>query len=289
MNRRKLARAIPAFAVAIALAVAAARGAAPPRHVTVRVFDVGQGDAILVQDGYAEMLIDGGPDDAVLGKLGRAMPFFDRTIETIVLTHPHADHFVGLIGVLKRYRVLTVATDGRTRTDDPDYRRFEDAVKASGAKVVEVRAGDRLSLGERTRMDVLWPPVGPAAAVGVDKRDENAWSVVMRMEAEGAAAYLMGDLPSDVEGRIAKVGGLSPADFLKVGHHGSAYSTSPELLDAVRPKAAVISVGKNSYGHPAWSTLRRLGSRGARLWRTDRDGDVAATFKDGAVGMYPRK
>jgi competence protein ComEC len=288
-SRRTLVKRVPAFAFALAATAIAVRAALPPAHVTVRVLDIGQGDAILVQDGYAEMLVDGGPDDAVLARLGTAMPFFDRTIETVVLTHPHADHFVGLIGVLKRYKVLTVVTDGRTRPGDPDYARFEEAVRASGARLVTARDGDRLTLGDRARFAVLWPPRDATRAAGLDRRDENVWSVVMRLEAEGASAYLMGDATADVEARLLSAHALAPADFLKVGHHGSRYSTSPAFLDAVRPSFAAISVGKNTYGHPSWTTLQRLAAHGATVWRTDRDGDVTATFEAGTVKMSPAK
>ena len=289
MKRRTLTRVIPAFAAAVALSAIAVHAIFPPLHVTVHVFNIGQGDAILIQDGYSEMLIDGGPDDTVLAKLGDAMPFFDRTIETVVLTHPHADHFIGLIGVLRRYKVKNVIFDGRVREKDPDYRRFKEAIASSGAQVTQIKVGDRITLGDRTTFTALWPPSDEAESTDIDAHDENAWSVVFRMQAEGGSAYLMGDATAEVEHRLLAAHLLSSADFLKVGHHGSRYSSSPEFLDAIHPKYAVISVGKNTYGHPSWLALQRLATRGVRVWRTDQSGDVRATFKNGTVVMRAKK
>ncbi len=289
IKRRTLTRVIPALAAAAALFTIIIRGVLPPTHVTVHVFNVGQGDAILIQDGFTEMLVDGGPDDTILAKLGETLPFFDHTIETVVLTHPHADHFVGLIGVLKRYNVRTIITDGRVSKGDPEYRRFEEAAKASGAAMLVTKDGDRVMLGHRASLAVLWQPRDPAQAEGLSARDENTWSIVMRLEAARAAGYLMGEAPIEVERRLVAANRITPADFLKVGHHGSRYSTSNELLGAVHPKYAAIPVGKNSYGHPTWTALRRLETHDSLIWRTDRDGDVIATFKDGAVMMQPKK
>lgn len=245
-------------------------------------FNVGQGDATLVSVGRVQMLVDGGPDAAVLAKLGDAMPFTDRTIEAVVLTHPHADHFVGLLSVLGRYRVEEIMI-GADVNDTPEYRAFEDAARRSGARVTAVATGDRIALGERANVAVLWPPRAGDAAL--DDGDPNSWSVVLRVTVAGRSALLMGDAPSAVEERLRASGANLAADVLKVGHHGSRFSSSAPFLRAVSAKDAVISVGKNSYGHPSWSALERLKAAGGRVWRTDRDGDVRATFTDGAVSV----
>lgn len=256
-----------------ALCAIALRTALPGDRLTVDVFDVGQGDAILVQCGSRQLLIDGGPDATVLSKLGRAMPFFDRRIDAVLLTHPHADHYLGLIPVFSRYRVdllLTAGKDGEAA----EYGAFLGAARAAGLETTAVRAGDRLMLGSCARGEVLWPPPS-----GVRTDDPNDASVVLRIErVDGAgpraAVLLMGDATADVESALVAGRARLGADVLKVGHHGSRFSTSAAFVDAVRPDAAVVSVGKNRYGHPAAAALMRLASRGVRVMRTDREGDV---------------
>ena len=262
--------------VAVLVAVVSGAVALPGREPDLRFFDIGQGDAILVQQGTVQMLVDGGPDAAVLSKLGEAMPFFDRTIEFVVATHPDKDHFGGLADVLSRYRVGTVILDG-VSDDGPAYRRFADALEKNGARVAVARAGDVVRLTDRVKADIVWPAEGFAAD------DQNDLSLVMRLMVDGSpAALLTGDATDEVEPL------MSPEDInapiLKVGHHGSAHSTSARFLDAVRPAAAVISVGaRNPYGHPAGSVLYRLSSRGIAILRTDEAGDVRASFEGGVA------
>ncbi len=282
MRRGRLKSAIIlAFAAAaVALACAGARREKP--DAVIDFFDVGQGDAALVSVGRVQMLVDGGPDATVLAKLGGAMPFTDRTIEAIMLTHPHADHFVGLISVFGRYRVNEVLL-GEDVNDTPEYEAFMEAVRRSGARVIRIAAGDRIALGERARADVLWPPRTDDAAL--DGNDPNSWSVVLRVNVAGRHALLMGDAPAAVEERLLQSGTDLGTDVLKAGHHGSRFSSSAPFLRAASAKDAVISVGKNSYGHPAWSAVERLKASDARVWRTDRNGDVRATFSGGNVAV----
>lgn len=271
------------IAVAAALLAFAARLAFPDPRLSVTVFDVGQGDAILVQCGRRQLLVDGGPDAMVLSNLGRAMPFFDRDIDAVVLTHPHADHFIGLVSVLSRYRVRRLLVS-RMEGEAPEFAAFERAASRAGLAPVRLRAGDAIAIGDCGAADVLWPEDDLTAAA----KDPNAASVVLRLRpaapaGPGGAVLLMGDATADVERRLLARGADVRADVLKVGHHGSRFSTTPEFLQAVRPKAAAVSVGKNSYGHPAWVTLRRLESAGAAVFRTDRGGDIRFVFTPGGV------
>jgi competence protein ComEC len=254
----------------------------PPRNAVIHFLDVGQGDAILIQDGFRQMLVDGGPDDAVLAGLGDVMPMFDRTIETVVLTHPHADHFAGLTAVLARYRVERVVVSG-ARGVSRAYDEFLAAVAAEGAILDEAVEGISLSVSARVSAEVLWPPADPAARAAVlADADENASSIVLRVESGGSAALLMGDATAEVEAALLVRDDVSEklrAALLKVAHHGSRHSSTAAFLAAVRPEHAVISVGgSNKYGHPGWAVLRRLETLGAQIWRTDEDGVVRAEF-----------
>lgn len=248
--------------------------AVPSRHVTVDVFDVGQGDAVLISAGRTQMLIDGGPDRAILAKLGRRMPMFDRTIEYVVLTHPHADHFVGLSAVFERYDVGHVLHSG-AKNDTPEFAEFTAVLRDAGATVTAVTAGDRIVLDESITASVLWPRPGPS------HEDVNEASVVLRLNVVGRTALLMGDAGGPVEEALLASGDVKPVDILKVGHHGSRTATTAEFLAAFAPHDAIISVGRNRYGHPSPAVLRRLGTAGARTWRTDERGDIRIIFADG--------
>ncbi|MBI4457658.1 MBL fold metallo-hydrolase [Candidatus Uhrbacteria bacterium] len=239
--------------------------------VVMRFFDIGQGDAAMISRGRTQVLIDAGPDRAVLGKLGRAMPFFDRHIDLAVLTHPHADHFVGFIGVFERYQVDRLLVSGADN-GSPDYRAFAAAAKAEGAEIIRANPGDKIEIGDAT-IEVLWASPRPQHG------DLNDASVVFRLQAGGQAALFMGDAGENIERALLAAGIQLQAQILKVGHHGSRTATGADFLAAVRPEEAIVSVGKNTYGHPSFSALERLKAAGVRIRRTDRDGDITVKFR----------
>jgi competence protein ComEC len=287
---RMLRRAWPAVLMCVSLATVLTKSALPSSDVTLDVLDIGQGDAILVQDGSLQMLVDGGPDGAVLGALGDSMPIFDRTIEFLVLTHPHADHYAGLIAVLQRYRVLHVIRAERAGAGK-EYERFEAALAAEDAQIFNVGAGDEFSLSERARLHILWPPPNnPERHAALTEKDENISSVVMRLETPGGSALLTGDATADVEKALLNSRANLKADILKVAHHGSPYSSTQEFLENVRPKFAAISVGtKNGYDHPGWAVIRRLETMSAQIFRTDHDGAVRFRFSPEGIAVSLEK
>ncbi|MBI4280892.1 MBL fold metallo-hydrolase [Candidatus Uhrbacteria bacterium] len=238
--------------------------------LTVIVFDVGQGDAIFAQapDGQ-QMLIDGGPDDAVLAKLGRLMPPGDREIDALVLTHPHADHVAGLVSVLRRYRVEKVLMAG-VRHPTADYRIFLDEIARQGMVVEIIEKAENFEWGG-ARLAVLYPQKSFKDQIF---QDVNASSVVLKLSQGEQDILLTGDLEAEGEQELVAAGADLEAEVLKAGHHGSKTSTSEEFLKAVDPEYAVISVGENSYGHPHFSVLHRLRNFGAQIFRTDEAGDV---------------
>ncbi len=243
------------------------------RLLTVTFFDVGQGDAIFVQaPGGGQMLVDGGPSDRVLARLGRAMPFWDRSIDLVVLTHPDRDHVAGLLDVLRRYEVCAILWSGVEHTS-AEYREWLQLIEHEGAQVVLTRAGQRVRLGKHAIFDVLAPFIDRNGnLIGAT----NDTSVVGLLRYGATEVLLTGDISRSVEYRLLfEAGAYLDADVLKVGHHGSKTSSSEEFLRAVSPDTAVIQVGrKNRYGHPDGTVLERLASVGATIMRTDVDGDI---------------
>lgn len=240
------------------------------------VFDVGQGDGIYIQVSGNQILIDGGPDNSILSKLGKVMPFWDRSIDLLILTHPHLDHIGGALEVLKRYSIGMVMESGVSHSI-PEYEEWHRLLQEKNVKVITARGGQTLSLGPAASLDILTPF---QSFIGEAPKNVHDSMVVSRLRYGSTAALFMGDAEKSLEYRLlyeslnSKFYSLN-SDLLKVGHHGSKTSTSEDFLRAVSPKFAVISVGrKNRYGHPHQEVLDRLKEYGARVFRTDLDGDI---------------
>jgi len=245
--------------------------AAPNGRLTVEVFDVGQGDSILIRtpDGQ-RLLVDGGPDGAVVEReLGEALPFWDRGLDMVLLTHPDSDHLTGLLSVVERHHVGQVAT-APFEAETELARAWREIIDEKGMPYRAVEAGGWIDLGRGARLEVLGPsdqaPTGTSA-------DTNNNSLVLKLTWGNVSFLLTGDLEAAGEAALIEEGADLRATVLKVAHHGSPYSTSDEFVEAVRPVVSIISVGEdNDFGHPAPSTLERLDD--TIVYRTDRQGDV---------------
>lgn len=243
------------------------------RSVAVTFFDVGQGDAIFIElPDRNQILIDGGPGKTILSKLGRAMPFWDRSIDLLVLTHPHADHLDGLLEVLGRYRVGMVLESGVSHSI-PEYQEWRTVLNEKNIPVVFARAGHIVRAGSGISLRTLAPFDNESGKTKKNMHDAN---VVLRM-VHGKNSFLFtGDAEKMEEYRmILEHASELDTDVLKVGHHGSKTSSTEEFLRAVSPRFAVIQVGKkNRYGHPAQEVIDRLITSGAKIFRNDLDGDI---------------
>lgn len=250
------------------------------QNLVVSFFDVGQGDAIFIESpGGNQILIDGGPSSAVLAKLGRVMPFWDRSIDLVILTHAHADHVTGLVEVLKRYRVGMVLESGEEYST-PEYHEWRRLIQEKNIPAVIALRGQAVRINKGVELDVLSPFENNS---GVSLKNPHDANVSTKLIYGSTSVLLMGDAEKPIEYRLLlDTPQLLKSDILKVGHHGSKTSTTEEFLEAVAPKFAVISVGrKNRYGHPYQEVLDRLNAFGSRILRTDEDGDIAIV-SDGA-------
>lgn len=247
------------------------------RGLRVTFFDVGQGDGILVETPSGnQILIDGGTGEKIVAKLGQTLPFWDRSIDLLILTHPHADHLDGLLEILKRYEVGMVMESGVAHSI-PEYREWHVLLKEKNVRVVRARRGQTIDAGGGVRFAVLAP-----FEDYVERTPKNIHDamVVSRLTYGRGSILFMGDAEKMIEYRLVHdssgVGNETVhSDVLKVGHHGSKTSTTEEFLRAVTPSYAIISVGrKNRYGHPYQEVLDRLTSFGSAILRTDQDGDI---------------
>lgn len=243
-----------------------------PRNLEVDFLDVGQGDAILIKTQAGQnILIDGGPDKTVVKRLGENLPWWDKQIDLMVLTHPHDDHVTGLIEVLKRYKVKRILYTGATHTA-PNYLTWLKIVRDRKVPLTIVDKAQTVALGPAVKLEILYPE---QSLLNKTLGDLNDSSIVAQLVYGQSKFLLTGDAGLTVEKELLASGANLPAEILKVGHHGSEYSTSQEFLDEVKPRLAVISVGENNdFGHPNLRIIKRLERSGARILRTDEAGTV---------------
>lgn len=238
--------------------------------LTVAFLDVGQGDAIFIEAPNGnQLLIDGGPNGQVLRALGEVMPFYDRTLDLVLATHPDADHIAGLPEVFERYEVAGVIDSGFPAATGV-FAALTAAGEKEAAPRLEARRGQRFFLDDEVWLDILFPDRP------IREGDANAASVVARLQYGEQVFLLTGDAPRAIENYLlATTREALDATVLKLGHHGSDTSTGEAWLAATSPEYAVISVGEgNRYGHPAPAVLERLALTEAQILRTDQEGTI---------------
>jgi competence protein ComEC len=252
-----------ALVVVLVAGMAAAVLWPAPTGIRVRALDVGQGDAYLVEFAGKTFLVDGGPDPTrLLAELGASLPPWTRRIDVVALTHAHADHADGLIAVLERYEV-GLAIEPVGLNPGPVATAWGDRIARGHVPRRAVSAGMRVRVGDAT-IAVLAPDGDPRVDVP---------SLVLRLERGSFSMLFMGDATEQAQADLLLGPGSLAARVYVPPHHGAASAYAVPLVDAVRPAAAVISVGaQNRYGHPTPETLAALG--GVPTYRTDRDGTV---------------
>jgi competence protein ComEC len=250
---------------------------AKPNLLEVNFFDVGQGDSFFIETPKRQqILIDGGPTSAILEKLGQAMPFWDRTIDLLILSHPEKDHLSGLIEILKRYRVENILWTGVIR-DIPEYKEWSMLLQKEGAEIFLAKTGQKIS-SQGFVMEILYPFEELA---GKEFKNSNNTSIVAKLVFGENSFLFTGDAEEDVEKELIIKKLSIDSDILKIAHHGSKTSSSDDFVKLVSPKIAVISAGKgNSYGHPHKEVLDVFAKYGIKILRTDLQGDIKI-FSDG--------
>jgi len=275
------------FFIFLLLVVGLVWGAAvqlPDGRLHLIFCDVGQGDAILAVKGSTQVLIDGGPNEKVLSCLSSHLPFWDRQIELVVATHPEVDHLTGLVSVIQRYRILQIVSNSLL-AESGVFQKFRAEVVSRQIPVHSPKAREEIKIGgiklkilyptEKLGEEIVWKTLKEPKVLGLSTYtgNFNKTAIVTLLEFGDFQALLTGDVGVEEEEKFLPT--LGEVEVLKVAHHGSKYSTSESLLATTRPKLAVISVGANNrYGHPAPEILERLQAVGAKIRRTDLEGEI---------------
>ncbi|MBL8158194.1 MBL fold metallo-hydrolase [bacterium] len=246
------------------------RGMRTP-ELRVSFLDVGQGDAIFIEaPGGRQMLIDGGKNRSVIRQLATVMPWYDRTIDVVLATHPDADHIGGLPDVFKRYRVGLVIESSVRDEEGADAQAFEKAAAAEGAERLVAERGQVIDVGEGARLEILFPD---RSVPGIET---NTGSIVARLVYGETAFMLTGDSPKEIEDYLVRLDGkILESSVLKAGHHGSRTSSSFAFVGFVSPEYAVYSRGcDNSYGHPHDEVKEMFAKHGVPTLDTCEDGSI---------------
>lgn len=256
------------MALAILSAYALPKIAAENKEFKVVFLDVGQGDASLIKmPGGQTILIDGGPNNVVLNRLGKHMPFYRRTIDTLIISHWHDDHIIGFREILERYRVYSlIYMAGGERNELADD--ILKTAKRLGVKILALKNEQTLSYQNNCSLNLL-----SSLSLGVKENSNN--SIIARLKCRGLSFLLSGDNELVVEKALLTSHRNIKVDIFKASHHGSKTSNSREFLEALKPKLVVIPVGAdNKFNHPAATVLETMANLRLNVKRTDLESDV---------------
>jgi len=249
----------------------------PVDNLKVNFINVGEGDCILIQAPKKyNILIDGGGTPQSSFDIGEniVIPYLRRKginkINLLILTHPHLDHLEGLLPILRELKVDMLLDSGFI-CDVPKYKEFLKTIKEKDIPYRQTKSGDNYIFSKNMEMLVL----NPLYTSNIDNdSDFNNDSIVVKLYYKNANFMFTGDIERDAEKRLLSWKNILKTDVLKVAHHGSSTSTILEFLNEVDPIIAVISVGKNHFGHPAAKVIQRLKEKNIKVYRTDKNGTV---------------
>ena len=247
--------------------------------------NVGQGDSAFFRTNKGiDILIDGGPDDKVIACIQKHMPIWDRTIDFVFLTHPDADHLIGLIPVFSSYKVKNFITQNVTDNNSAVHQELLIIVKKKRITPRFVFSGQTYSLGEDMSTFILWPNKKIGGTVA--KSSVNNGSIVQKISFGNFDLLMTGDIDAKIFDYLEKDRDI---DVLKVPHHGSKNGMDEKLFTIINPLFAIISVGKNSYGHPSDQVISLFRQYTTKVFRTDKQGSIEFVTDGKNMKVYKEK
>jgi len=258
----------------------------PNSDTELYFLDVGQGDSeLVILPGGIKILIDAGPNNKIVSELESVLRSTDRYIDLLVLSHPETDHFNGFIDVLKRYQVGAFIYNGRAGAAQ-SWKELAKIVEENKVPVFVLGQGDKIK-NQDDFFEILLPNVD-----FLRSKELNDTSLIMKLinndEQNQIKILFTGDIGEKNEKYLINNFDIR-ADILKVGHHGSKYSSGDYFLKAVNPKISAIEVGKNSYGHPTKEVLERLASVGSQIFRTDQNSIIKLAIKGNEINIFKKR
>lgn len=244
----------------------------PDEKLNIYFFDVGQGDAELIQKANWQILVDGGPDDIVIERISNVMPIDDRKIETIIITHPHADHITGLIEVINRYEIEKIILT-KVDYESATYKSLLELIDKKKIKTITPKIDDVEYLFDQGKITYLWP----GEEVSRFENNLNNSSIVFRFDYGDFNCIFSGDAEIESWTEIFKKqkNNLPDIDVIKIPHHGSRTGLNENMTNIMRPDIAIISLGlNNKYGFPHQEILDILAKNKTRVYRTDQDKSI---------------
>lgn len=249
---------------------------------------VGQGDGILVSQGTSQVLIDGGPDEKILSCLAKKMPFWDRKIELVILTHPEKDHFGGLIEVLKRYKVEKMLLNSFGK-ETAEFMNLAQVINDQKIYTIFPTPGMKIRLG-KIFFDLFWPSRSALKELEEEEKKgeklknfflikeelvkANKYSLVFQLKLDQFASLFLADLPGEISQQLIWRRELPSVAVVKASHHGAGGDNPLMIYQKIRPSVVVISVGRNSFGHPSEEFIQDLKKLGIKVLRTDQGGMI---------------
>lgn len=234
-------------------------------YLKIDYLDVGQGDGALISFPYGpQLIIDAGADKNFLRSLSRNINFFDRTIDYLLITHAHDDHFAGAVELIRRYKIGSIILSNYD-SHDLGYNYLIKEANRNNVPIIKITTETTQNING---VNVLYiPPV-------LGEKNTNNQSLLLKINYGLISFLFMGDLEADGEKRLLEKNLNLSSQVIKAGHHGSKTSSSEKLLFAVNPQLAIISVGENKFGHPSEITINRLKKLGISIYRTDEKSDI---------------
>lgn len=251
-------------------------------ELTVAFIDVGQGDSIFIRCGEASALIDTGEYENIEMLTSALDGLNVSSLDLVVGTHPHSDHIGSMATVIREYKPADIMIPDVAH-NTTSFEKMIEAAEKNSCNFIRGEEGVKYELG-----DALLTILSPEK--GFDDDNLNNWSVVIRLDFDGISMLFAGDAEAVIERSMLKKDLIGPVNVFKVSHHGSSTSNTEEFLDKLDPDYAVIMLAKdNEYGHPHRETMTALGKTDAKVLRTDKNGTVIFTVKEGELTYVTEK
>lgn len=250
---------------------------------SLTVFNVTDGDAMLLKTPKGHnIIIDSGINGKIASEIFKKKTFFDRTIDALILTHPHDDHIGGAISLIEQFNIKAVFLSG-IESKDNLYKEIIDKASLKNVPIYFLNSQSDIK-AEEIGLDIIYPINN---FTGKETKNLNNSSLVIRIEALGKNILLSGDIEKEVEKELLLVDNPLKSDYLKVGHHGSKTSSTEKFLDAVEPKIAIISASKdNKFGHPHKETINKLDDKNIETYITKDIGNFTVKISPNSEKIY---